>query len=328
MQELKQPSSIEKTQNFLADDIKALENLMLSCFAGVSEDLIQDIASHLLIKGKGKMIRPLLCMLTSKMLGYKGDAHIKLSASIELIHLATLLHDDVIDESDMRRSLPTANVIWGNKASILSGDFFFSKAFKLMVSAGSLASLDVLADTASKMVEGEVKQMLNLQNKTFISQEDYFQVIEYKTAKLFSAACKVAALISQEEYVDTLAEFGHLYGVIYQIQDDTADYFSNSTGKLRGKDFLEGKITLPLIMLQNKVNQTEREVIEKIFENERSQQDLDKVLSLMKKYEILNALEIKVGKLANQAKNLLNNIARSTQAKNLLTDLVNWLAHH
>jgi len=328
MQELKQLRSIEETQNFLADDIKALENLMLGCFAGISEDLIHDIASHFLVKGKGKMIRPLICMLTSKMLGYKGDAHIKLSASIELIDLATLLHDDVIDESYMRRSLPTAHIIWGNKASILSGDFFFSKAFKLMVSAGSLSSLDVLADTASKMVEGEVKQMLNLQNKTFISQEDYFQVIEYKTAKLFSAACKVAALISNQEYVEILAEFGRLYGVIYQIQDDIADYFSNSTGKPKGKDFLEGKITLPLIMLQNKIDKSEREVIEKVFEDERSQEDLDKVLRLMKKYAINNDLEIKVHKLANQAKNLLNNISRDNQPKDLLKDLLNWITSH
>lgn len=326
MQELKQLGSIEKAQSFLASDIKALESLVLSCFANVGEDLIQDVASHLLVKGKGKMIRPLICMLTSKMLGSRGDAHIKLSASIELIHLATLLHDDVIDESHVRRSLPTAHIIWGNKASILSGDFFFSQAFKLMVSAGSLSSLDVLADTASKMVEGEVKQMLNLQNKTFIAEEDYFQVIEYKTAKLFSAASKVAALISGEQYVDILAEFGHLYGLIYQIQDDTADYFSNSTGKQRGKDFLEGKITLPLIILQNKVDESEKVVIEKIFDDERTQKELDKVLKLMKKYEIKKIIKAQIQKLVDKAKDLLHQVPFNNQPKALLQELVYWMA--
>jgi len=325
MQELKHINDIEKAHAFLSDDIKGLEDLTLSCFANIGEDLIQDVASHLLVKGRGKMIRPIMCMLTSKMLDYKGDAHIKLSASIELIHLATLLHDDVIDESYVRRSLPTAHIIWGNKASILSGDFFFSKAFKLMVSAGSLPSLDVLADAASKMVEGEVKQMINLQNKTFISQEDYFEVIEYKTAKLFSAACKVAALISDQKYVDELSEFGRLYGVIYQIQDDTADYFSNSTGKQKGKDFLEGKITLPLVMLQDKVDQFERGVIEKIFADSRTQEDLDAILKLMKKYEINESLKIKVQKLANQAKDLLNHVAINNQAQSLLKGLVSWI---
>lgn len=327
MQEFKQLSSIEKVQNFLASDIQALEDLMLSCFVGGVEDSIQNVASHLLIKGKGKMIRPLICMLTSQMLGFRGDAHIRLSASIELIHLATLLHDDVIDESCVRRSLPTAHSIWGNKISILSGDFFFSQAFKLMVSAGSLSSLDVLAETASKIVEGEVKQMINLQNKAFIAQEDYFQVIEYKTAKLFSAACKVAALISGEQYVDILAEFGRLYGIIYQIQDDMADYFSNNTGKQKGKDFLEGKITLPLIILQDEVDESEKVVIEKIFEDERTEKDLDEVLKLMKKYKISDMVRIKVKQLATQAKNLLNQIIVNNQAKDLLESLTNWIRH-
>lgn len=327
MQELKQLGSIEKAQSFLATDIKALESLVISCFADVGEDLIQDVASHLLVKGKGKMIRPLICMLTSKMLGSRGNAHITLSASIELIHLATLLHDDVIDESHVRRSLPTPHIIWGNKASILSGDFFFSQAFKLMVSAGSLSSLDVLADTASKMVEGEVRQMLNLQNKTFISEEDYFQVIEYKTAQLFSAASKVGSLISGEQYVDILAEFGRLYGLIYQIQDDSADYFSNDTGKQRGKDFLEGKITLPLIILGNKAKESEKVVIEKIFDDGREEKDLDVVLDLMQKYEISNILNTQVQELANKAQNLLNKIKIRNQSKDLLQEMLYWIVN-
>ena len=213
-------------------------------------DMIPALAKHLVMAG-GKRVRPRLALTVSRLLGHDDQAHIKLAACIEFIHTATLLHDDVVDGSALRRGRATANTLWGNQASILVGDFLFSRAFVLMVEMGSLEVLKVLSEAASRIAEGEVIQLMN-QGNMDATLESYFVMIEAKTAKLFEAAAEAGALIAQPETVALRAqfkEFGRGLGLAFQITDDILDYdYTNSaSGKKSGTDFEEGKITLPLI---------------------------------------------------------------------------------
>jgi len=337
MLELKSKSvnALHKAQDFLAKELLDLENLIKSCFITTSDCLINQIASHLLFNSKGKMIRPILTMLFSKMLGYQGNSHISLAGAIELIHVATLLHDDVIDESQIRRSALTAQMIWGNKASILGGDFFFTQAFKLMVKADSLSSLDLLASTTSSMVKGEIEQLVNLQNMSLISKDEYLKIIEYKTGKLFAASCSVAFLITfsdkkcdkNRQMLAVVEKFGLLYGLIYQIQDDTADYFNVSTGKQRGKDFTEGKATLPLIILCEKADKKDLDLIKKTFRiKKRKQDDFDMILYMMDKYAVRKDLNSHVFELSKQAQYLLSSLDFKNYSQELLFDLVKFIS--
>lgn len=316
---------LQEIYHFLNDEIQELNSLIESYFAEHKE-LIWDISWHM-ISSKGKRIRPILTLLCSKILGYKGQNHIKLAGAVELIHIATLLHDDVIDQGKIRRSKATANSIWGNKASILCGDFFFSQSFKIMVSTKSLPSLELLSAIAAMIVEGEVMQLANLQKQTLISKEQYFKTIEHKTAKLFAGACQVAALImpqmEQETYLK-LNKFGGAFGLAYQIKDDTLDYFVSGTGKNQGQDFLEGKITLPIILLQEHADLTERQFIEDVFTKEanRTTQNFNNILDLLYSYKIKDLLMQNIDELSKEAQESLNTIDIENKAKDLLLKLV------
>ena len=229
-------SGLQQVDNIIFDNISA------------SEPLIKSIATTLISAG-GKRLRPLLCLVSSQLAGTVVQNSFYLAAAVELIHVATLLHDDVIDESCLRRGKQTANLCWGNKPSILVGDFLFARAFELMVKSGNIKFLDILARASSKISEGEVTQLRCI-NSLDLSIEEYLKIIEYKTSTLFAASCQLGALSggANDETAHSLHEFGKYFGLMYQIMDDILDYTDETRGKLVGDDFREGKVTFPVLL--------------------------------------------------------------------------------
>jgi octaprenyl-diphosphate synthase len=230
--------------------------------------LINQIAAYIINNG-GKRLRPVLMVLIARALDYQGDQHINLAAVIELIHTATLLHDDVVDESEMRRGEKTSHEIWGNSASVLVGDFLYSKSFQMMVRADNMEVMSILSDATNKISEGEVQQLLNIGNLE-ISETAYHEIIANKTAKLFEAACQLAAVISGQDNTlkAQLGEFGMRLGTAFQIADDVLDYVADddALGKNLGDDFREGKLTLPLIHLLKTGNEQQQSMIRTAIE--------------------------------------------------------------
>ena len=215
--------------------------------------LVRQVAEYIVNSG-GKRLRPMMVLLSAKALGYEGTHHRELAGVIEFIHTSTLLHDDVVDESDLRRGRDTANVLFGNAASVLVGDFLYSRAFQMMVSCGSLRIMQVLADTTNVIAEGEVLQLMNIGNVD-INEAEYLKVIRYKTAKLFEAAARLGAILAESdpETEERMASFGMHLGTAFQIIDDVLDYSGKTEeiGKTLGDDLAEGKPTLPLIHVMN-----------------------------------------------------------------------------
>ena len=242
------------------------------------------------VKSGGKRIRPLLTLASAKMCGYKnGNRDINLAACIELIHNATLLHDDVIDNSDLRRGAKTANSVWGNQSSILVGDYLFSRCFEMMVEDGSQEILKLLSSTSSRIAQGEV---LQLEHKGDIEllEETYFNIINMKTAALFAAATRVGACLGNKnkKEKDALESYGKNLGLAFQIADDALDYFSTKTvfGKKIGKDFFEGKTTMPLIIIFQRANLEEKNFLKEIFKKKnRNEYDFSETLALINKYK-------------------------------------------
>jgi len=242
------------------------------------------------VKSGGKRIRPLLTLASAKLCGYKdGNRDINLAACIELIHNATLLHDDVIDNSDLRRGVKTANSVWGNQSSILVGDYLFSRCFEMMVEDGSQEILKLLSSTSSRIAQGEVLQ-LEHKGEVDLLEETYFNIINMKTATLFAAATKVGACLGNKskKEKDALESYGKNLGLAFQIADDALDYFSTKTifGKEIGKDFYEGKTTLPLIIIFQRGNDEERNFLKEIFnKKKRNEDDFSETLTLINKYK-------------------------------------------
>ena len=306
---------MEKFHNAIAKiqpDLKKIDQIILEFSVGKSP-LIEEIANHLISSG-GKRIRPVILILASKLCGSKKDSgYNNLGAAVELIHTATLLHDDVVDNSEIRRGKKTSNAIWDNKASILVGDYLFSIAFQLMVRSKSLQILDLLAKASSTMADGEVMQLEN-SSDLLIPQEKYFEIIFGKTAVLFSAAAEVGALLNlrDEEEISALRDFGKNLGIIFQIVDDMLDYSSKEDvlGKDLGNDFFEGKVTLPIILTYQKADQKDQKFIAEIFAKnlmtpEKNQQDFAEILSLIERYQGLEACKQKALEYQNKAmKNL------------------------
>ncbi|HIM71661.1 MAG TPA: polyprenyl synthetase family protein, partial [Alphaproteobacteria bacterium] len=212
--------------------------------------MIPQLADHLISSG-GKRLRPVLTLLCSRLCGYQGARHILLAACVEFIHTATLLHDDVVDDSLLRRGIESANSVWGNQASVLVGDFLFSRAFQIMVEDGSLRVLDILSEASAVIAEGEVQQLVN-SNDLGTTEQDCLSVISAKTAKLFAAACEVGAVVSERppKTAASLANFGLNFGISFQLVDDIIDYAATDSviGKQVGDDFREGKVTLPVFL--------------------------------------------------------------------------------
>jgi len=246
------------------------------------------------VKSGGKRIRPLLTLVSAKLCGYKdGNRDVNLAACIELIHNATLLHDDVIDNSNLRRGIETANSVWGNQSSILVGDYLFSRCFEMMVEDGSQEVLKLLSSTSSRIAQGEVLQ-LEHKGEIDMLEETYFNIINMKTAALFSAATRVGACLGNKskKEKDALESYGKNLGLAFQIADDSLDYFSskNIFGKAIGKDFYEGKTTLPLIIIFQRANNQERIFLKEIFKKKkRTEDDFSETLALINKYKAVQA---------------------------------------
>jgi octaprenyl-diphosphate synthase len=253
--------------------------------------LIPELAGHL-IAGRGKRMRPMLTLASANLLGYSGTRHQKLAAAVEFIHTATLLHDDVVDGSGTRRGKRTANLIWGNPASVLVGDFLFSRAFELMVEDGSLKVLRILSHASAVIAEGEVEQ-LTAQRRIETGEEQYLEIITAKTAALFAAACRIAPVVAEagEEAEAALESYGRNLGIAFQLIDDVIDYASDAAtmGKGRGDDFRDGKMTLPVILAYARGSRADRDFWQAAISGERiSDQDLAHAVALMRATEALS----------------------------------------
>lgn len=274
--------------------------------------LINQIANYIVASG-GKRLRPMLLTLCAHACDYRGQNHIPLAAIIEFIHTATLLHDDVVDESDLRRGQQTAHAVWGNAASVLVGDFLYSRSFQMMVGLDSMRVMEVLADTTNTIAEGEVQQLLNMGDPE-VNQHRYMQVIENKTAKLFEAACRLAAIISDKppEVESALTTYGNRLGSAFQIADDVLDYKGDAgtMGKNAGADLEEGKPTLPLILARERCNEQERELLDTAVRNGGAD-DLGAVLAIIEKTDSINSTMKIAREHATEARQAIGILAES-----------------
>jgi len=318
---------IKEIHQFLQAELNEMNNLILGCLSA-EEALIKLIGNHISNSG-GKRIRPVLTLLSTKIFDCRSDNAVKLGAAVEFIHMATLLHDDVVDGSKMRRFLPTANVIWGNKASILVGDFLFSQSFKLIVATRLLPAMDVLSEACAAVVEGEVSQLAKLEERRFITEEEYLKVINAKTAVLFGAACEVGAIIANQSsnYCKAMRNFGMKLGEIFQITDDLLDYFTQgeARGKNIGDDFAEGKVTLPLIFLARRLPEDKKgKLLRLITAQERTSEDFHWVIDLLTRFDIKNQILEYLEDFKISADKLLDEINIRNESKEYLKSLVNF----
>ena len=289
--------------------------------------LVDEMTSYHLRTG-GKRLRALLTLGAAKICGYsKGSRDVNLAACVELIHAATLMHDDVIDNSEIRRGKKTLNSIWGNQSSILVGDYLLSRCFEMMVEDGNLEILKLLSSTSAEISQGEV---LQLQHKGEIDmlEETYLKIITAKTASLFAAATKVGSILSNREnkIKEALEFYGKNLGLTFQIADDALDYNSELKffGKKIGNDFYEGKVTLPIILLYQKSDQNEKSELKKIFEkNDRNEEELKKVLMMIKNYNIISDCYKKAEFFVNLASNSLS-IFEESKEKEILKNLTSF----
>jgi octaprenyl-diphosphate synthase len=257
---------------------------------GSEVTMIPEVANHLISSG-GKRLRPMLTLAMASLTGYSGDGHIKLAAAVEFMHTATLLHDDVVDESEMRRGQLAARMLWGNEASVLVGDFLLGQAFKMMVEVGSIRALEILSAAAAVIAEGEVMQLGAAKN-TATTEDEYLAVIRAKTAELFAAACEVGPVLTNRPKAEAAAcrSFGMNLGIAFQLVDDALDYGGKAAklGKNVGDDFREGKITLPVVLSFRRGSETERGFwIRTLEQGEVGDGDLETAVGLMTKHRAL-----------------------------------------
>ena len=291
--------------------------------------LIPRLAGHIVAAG-GKRLRPMLTLGASRMCGYRGARHIALATCVEFIHTATLLHDDVVDESDLRRGLATANAVWGNKPSVLVGDFLFSRAFQLMVEDGSLAVLAILANASAVIAEGEVMQLLTA-NDTDTTEAAYLDVIKAKTATLFSAACRVGAVVAERPRVEeeALESYGMNLGIAFQLVDDVLDYAAHQAtlGKTVGDDFRDGKITLPVVLAFLRGDAEERRFWRRALEDQQQQDgDLSRAIQLMERHGSLRDSVERARHYGAMARDALGVFADSAE-KRALVEVIDFAIH-
>ena len=290
-------------------------------------ELVKKMTDYHLNTG-GKRLRALLTLGSSKLCGYtKGTRDINLAACVELIHAATLMHDDVIDNGSIRRGKKTPNKIWGNHSSVLAGDYLLSRCFEMMVEDGNIEVLKLLSSTSSIIAQGEILQLQH-RGEVDMLEETYLKIISSKTAELFAAATKVGAILSEmkTKEKEALEFYGRNLGLTFQIADDTLDYNSELKlfGKNIGQDFYEGKITLPIILLFQKANKEEKETLKKGFaKEERNQNDLNYTLSLIKKYNIIDSCYQKAKHYINLSSNSLS-VFKDSEEKNILENLTSF----
>jgi octaprenyl-diphosphate synthase len=281
--------SIDRLVDLVAADMDRVNGTILSR-TGSDVTMIPEVANHLINSG-GKRLRPMLTLAMARLAGYPGDGHVKLAAAVEFMHTATLLHDDVVDESEMRRGRLAARMLWGNEASVLVGDFLLGQAFKMMVEVGSLRALDILSSAAAVIAEGEVMQLGAAKN-TATTEDEYLAVIRAKTAELFAAACEVGPALASRSKDEQAAcrSYGMNLGIAFQLVDDALDYGGKSAklGKNVGDDFRDGKITLPVVLSYRRGSESERSFWRRTLEDtDATDQDLETAVSLMIKHRAL-----------------------------------------
>jgi octaprenyl-diphosphate synthase len=318
-------SPVERLHALVAADMAAADRLIHARMtSGVA--LIPDLAKHLIDSG-GKRLRPMLTLAAAQAGGYAGDHHVRLAAAVEFIHTATLLHDDVVDESALRRGKVSANLMWGNKPSVLVGDFLFSRAFQLMVEADNLAVLDILAGASAVIAEGEVMQ-LKSSNNLSVSEEHYLNVVSAKTAALFAAAAESGALLSGRGggYVQGMRDYGKYLGIAFQLVDDALDYSGRQAlmGKTVGDDFREAKMTLPIILAHARASEADKPFWRRVIETgNQTESDLDRAITLIEQTGAMQETMSRARAYADEAKGALT-VMPDSDIKRALADIADF----
>ena len=317
--------SLEPMIQLVAADLNQVNAVVLARMQS-EVALIPELAGHLIASG-GKRMRPMLTLACASLLDYPGTRHHRLAAAVEFIHTATLLHDDVVDGSGLRRGRRTANIIWGNPASVLVGDFLFARAFELMVEDGSLKVLRILSRASSVIAEGEVNQ-LTAQRQVETSEDHYLEIISAKTAALFAAACRIAAVVAErEEAVESaLDSYGRNLGIAFQLIDDAIDYASDAEtmGKGVGDDFRDGKVTLPIILAYARGDEAERDFWREAMTGRRNgDDDLQRAIGLLRRRDALDDTFARARHYGQRAIDALGPFAAS-RAKSALTEAVEF----
>ncbi len=323
----KKGSSLDALSTLVSDDLIKVNATIVDRMHSPVE-LIPQLAGHIIAAG-GKRLRPMLTLASAKLCGHRGQRHISLSACVEFIHTATLLHDDVVDESSLRRGLASANAVWGNKPSVLVGDFLFSRAFELMVEDGSIQVLAILSRASSVIAEGEVLQLITA-NDTSTSEDSYLEVIRAKTAALFAAACRIGAVVADRPKVEeeALESYGLNLGIAFQLIDDVLDYSAKEEklGKAIGDDFREGKITLPVILAFRRGDDEERAFWRRTLEDldqAEDGSDLRRAIQLMEKHQSLADTVKRARHYGEIGRDALG-IFPDCPAKSALTDIIDF----
>jgi octaprenyl-diphosphate synthase len=321
----REPDALERLSVLVDADMARVNQIILKQMQSPVA-LIPELAGHIIAAG-GKRLRPILTLAAARMCGYGGEHHQVLAACVEFIHTATLLHDDVVDDSALRRGQDSANVLWGNKPSVLVGDFLFSRAFQLMVMPGSLRVLEILSGASAVIAEGEVLQLIT-SNDTTTTELAYLEVIKGKTAALFSAACEVGAVIADRPKTEqeALSSYGLNLGIAFQLIDDALDYSARqeALGKTVGDDFREGKITLPVILAFLRGGAGERTFWQRVMESqEQRPEDLQEAISLMTRHGALKDTVLRAAHYGAMAKDALG-IFKESAEKRALIEVVDF----
>lgn len=318
-------SGLERLSDLAGEDLKAVNTIILDRMQS-EVTMIPQLAGHIIAAG-GKRLRPMLTLASAHLCDYRGQRHLALAACVEFIHTATLLHDDVVDESDLRRGLATANALWGNKSSVLVGDFLFSRAFQLMVADGSLDVLRILSNASAVIAEGEVLQLVT-SNDTETTEESYLRVISDKTAALFAAACRIGAVVAERPAAEeaALERYGRCFGIAFQLVDDVLDYSARQAelGKAIGDDFREGKITLPVVLAFQRGDEAERAFWRRCLEDlQQNDKDLERALAMLARHRVLDDCMERARRFGAEARKGLELFADSP-ARRALTEVVDF----
>ena len=318
-------SPVERLHALVSADMRATDALIHERL-GSAVALIPDVARHLIDSG-GKRLRPLLTLAAARMGGYAGQDHVKLAAAVEFIHTATLLHDDVVDESALRRGKVSANIVWGNKPSVLVGDYLLSRAFQLMVETGELAVLDILAGASAIIAEGEVMQLKSANNLA-ATEEHYLTVVRAKPAALFAAAAEAGAVLAKRsaDYIKALHCYGDNLGIAFQLVDDALDYSGRQAlmGKSVGDDFREGKVTLPVILAHARADDGARRFWKRTIETgPQGESDLDRAITLVEETGAISETMARARAYADQARQALSAVA-ACETRDVLADIADF----
>lgn len=317
----------ERLADALDADLVAVDALIRERMASENAPRIPEVTAHLVDAG-GKRVRPMLTLAAARLCGYEGEDHHRLAATVEFIHTATLLHDDVVDESAQRRGRPTANLLWDNKSSVLVGDYLFARSFQLMTETGSIRVLNILSDAAATIAEGEVLQLTAAANLA-TTEDIYLQVVRGKTAALFAAAAEVGGVIAgvADDQVHALHTYGDALGIAFQIADDLLDYGgdTNATGKNLGDDFRERKLTLPVIKAVARATDDERTFWKRTIEKgDQRDGDLDHALELMAKYGTMETTRAEALEWSKTAKTAMLELPEHA-LRDMLVDLADYV---